>query len=277
MEERRAPPAKVSGRRRAVKAPRRRTCWARCGWIFGPGRGALGLAVGAHREHQDPLGSRGRLMDPGRGVTSEAEIAELYARHGHALYRRCLTLVGSEEDARELLQEVFCQFWRGRERFEGRSAAFTYLYRIATNLSIDRLRRRRTAGHQEELDERRGDGLPTRGDAPGSPERRTAAAAELAELTAGLDDETLAVAVMSHIDGMTQDEIAAALGLSRRTIGKRLKRFIEHTRARAAGRRAEPPGAGAPQARARASEGDENPAPGPEPAPAAADGDERWR
>ena len=107
---------------------------------------------------------------------------------------------------------------------------FTYLYRIATNLAIDRLRRRTTAGVQMELTEAE-HRLPT---TPG-PEARTAALREIAELTAGLDAETLTVAVMAYVDGLTQDGIALALDLSRRTIGKRLKHFLEHTRARAGG------------------------------------------
>ncbi len=160
-------------------------------------------------------------------MLDEAAVAKLYQRYGHALFRRCLTLLGSKDDANELLQEVFCQFFRDRGRFEGRSAPFTYLYRIATNLSIDRLRRRRTAGVQVPGDE--GHNLPVR---EGS-ERALAAVEELAVLTEGLDEETLTVAVMSHVDGLTQDEIAAALDLSRRTIGKRLARFLAHTRARA--------------------------------------------
>jgi DNA-directed RNA polymerase specialized sigma24 family protein len=65
------------------------------------------------------------------------------------------------------------------------------------------------------------------------PQRQSAAASELAELTVGLDDETLTVAVLAHVDGLTQDEIAETLDLSRRTIGKRLKHFAEHTRMRA--------------------------------------------
>ncbi len=162
-------------------------------------------------------------------MVDEAAIAALYERYGHALYRRCLTLVSHADDARELTQEVFLQFWRRRDRFEGRSSPFTYLYRIATNLSIDRLRRRKTAGHQIDFD----DGPPIATANPG-PEHRAQAIQELAELTRGLDDETLTVAVMSHVDGLTQEEIAAALDLSRRTIGKRLKRFTSHTRKRAA-------------------------------------------
>ena len=50
------------------------------------------------------------------------EVAGLYERFGHPLYRRCLALLGNEEEARELLQETFCQFWRDRAKFEGRSS-----------------------------------------------------------------------------------------------------------------------------------------------------------
>ena len=43
-------------------------------------------------------------------MVDEAAIAALYERYGHALFRRCLTLVSNPEDARELTQEVFLQF-----------------------------------------------------------------------------------------------------------------------------------------------------------------------
>ncbi|MBI3180317.1 MAG: sigma-70 family RNA polymerase sigma factor [Deltaproteobacteria bacterium] len=159
-------------------------------------------------------------------LVDEGVIAELYQRYGPPLYRRCLHLVCNEQDARELLQEVFYQFWRDRGRFEGRSSAFTYLYRIATNLSIDRLRRRRTAGEQVSNEQVALTGHH-------NPAQSAAPVDELAELTRGLDEETLTVAVMAYVDGLTQEEIAVALQLSRRTIGKRLKRFLAHTRGRA--------------------------------------------
>lgn len=161
-------------------------------------------------------------------MVDEAAIADLYQRYGHALFRRCRQLVSNEDDARELTQEVFFQFWKGRARFEERSSPFTYLYRIATNLSIDKLRRRKTAGVQVEVDR-----ADVAQNGSKSPDRRVLAAQELAELTQGLDEEILTVAVMSHVDGLTQEEIGQALDLSRRTIGKRLKKFINHTRKRA--------------------------------------------
>jgi RNA polymerase sigma factor (sigma-70 family) len=161
-------------------------------------------------------------------MLDESAIAELYRRYGHAVYRRAQTLLGHPEDAREIMQETFCQFVHGRARFEGRSSAFTYLYRIATNLSIDALRRRKTRGEPVCIDEQQ---LPNA--AASRLRDHTSAASELAELTLGLDEETLTIAVMAHVDGLTQDEIASSLDLSRRTIGKRLKKFAEHTQARA--------------------------------------------
>jgi RNA polymerase sigma-70 factor (TIGR02960 family) len=63
-------------------------------------------------------------------------------------YRRELQLhiyrvVGSTQDAEDLLQETLLAAWRGLERFEGRASVRAWLYRIATNRSLDALRARR--------------------------------------------------------------------------------------------------------------------------------------
>jgi RNA polymerase sigma-70 factor (ECF subfamily) len=60
-------------------------------------------------------------------------------------YRRELQLhiyriVGSPQDAEDLLQETLLAAWRGLERFEGRASMRAWLYRIATNQSLDALR-----------------------------------------------------------------------------------------------------------------------------------------
>src|SRR5262249_47184906 len=122
-------------------------------------------------------------------------------------------------------QETFLQFCEGHTRFLGKSAPFTYLYRVATNLSIDRLRRRKTAGVRVDID----DADPPAADNPGA---AAAGSEELLHLPRDRDAETLTIAIMAHFDGLTQDEIAAALDLSRRTIGKRLKQFLALTRAK---------------------------------------------
>jgi RNA polymerase sigma-70 factor (TIGR02960 family) len=52
-------------------------------------------------------------------------------------------IVGSAQDAEDLLQETLLAAWRGLERFEGRASVRAWLYRIATNRSLDALRARR--------------------------------------------------------------------------------------------------------------------------------------
>src|SRR5215467_5372564 len=78
------------------------------------------------------------------------DLAELYKRHAPALHRRCASIVGNPEEARDLVQETFARFIAARHTWD-RGAPFSILYRIATNASIDRLRRRKTAG-EETLD-----------------------------------------------------------------------------------------------------------------------------
>jgi RNA polymerase sigma-70 factor (ECF subfamily) len=60
-------------------------------------------------------------------------------------YRRelevhCYRILGSPQDAEDLVQETLLAAWRGLERFEGRSSVRTWLYRIATNRCLNALR-----------------------------------------------------------------------------------------------------------------------------------------
>jgi RNA polymerase sigma-70 factor (ECF subfamily) len=155
----------------------------------------------------------------------DREIAELYRRHAPALLRRCASIVGSPEEARDLVQETFARYLaRGSWRNEG--SPFAVLYRIATNAAIDRLRRRKTAAEGEfDPDAHSG--------AASSEPRRIDSLHDLAFLTRGLSEDELTVAVLYHLDGYTQEGIAASLDLSRRTVGKILTRFEEHVRKRA--------------------------------------------
>lgn len=151
------------------------------------------------------------------------DVAELYRRHAPALHRRCASIVGNPDDARDLVQETFARYLAAKERGD---APFAVLYRIATNAAIDRLRRRKTRS-EDELDAEVHAGV-------GGASERIDNAHDLAVLTKGLSEEELTVAVLHHLDGYTQDQIAASLDLSRRTVGKILVRFEEHVKKRAA-------------------------------------------
>jgi RNA polymerase sigma-70 factor (ECF subfamily) len=55
-------------------------------------------------------------------------------RYRRQLLVHCYRMVGSLDDAEELVQKTFLRAWRGRADFEGRSLVRTWLYRIATNV-----------------------------------------------------------------------------------------------------------------------------------------------
>ena len=74
-------------------------------------------------------------------------IRNLYGRFGRPVYTLGLRLLGSNEAAEELTQDVFLAAWRKASRFDAaRGRLSTWLMAIAHNLAIDRLRHERGAG-----------------------------------------------------------------------------------------------------------------------------------
>ncbi len=147
------------------------------------------------------------------------EVGELFRQHGPMVYRRALRLLGRREDADEATQEVFIRVMRGASSFEGRSGITTWLYQITThyclNLMRDRARRRQLL--QENT-------LATEGETKAGP-----AAAELVllrRLLAEADEQQARAAVYVYLDGMSHEEAAALLGVSKRTVGNLIERFL---------------------------------------------------
>jgi RNA polymerase sigma-70 factor (ECF subfamily) len=81
------------------------------------------------------------VSTPERQV-DESAFAELAEHYRAGLQLHCYRILGSVQDAEDLAQETLVAAWRGRERFEGRASLRTWLYRIATNRSLNALRDR---------------------------------------------------------------------------------------------------------------------------------------
>lgn len=144
----------------------------------------------------------------------------LYETFGPAIYRRCLKLLCNQAEAQDATQEVFVRACRHWESFAG-DTPLPWLYQIASRHCLNKVRD--SARHAATLD-----GLPFSAEADlgaALVDRHLAR-----QVLARFDEETSLVAVYSLVDGMSQEEVARALGLSRKTVGVKLRRFLENAR-----------------------------------------------
>jgi RNA polymerase sigma-70 factor (ECF subfamily) len=75
------------------------------------------------------------------GTGDRAALKLLYERHSDALFHFLRARLRDPFEAGDVMQEVFLEVWRAAARFEGRSAARTWIFGIARNKAVDRMRR----------------------------------------------------------------------------------------------------------------------------------------
>jgi len=181
--------------------------------------------------------ARIREAEEDRGLIAKAQkgdvaaFRQLVERHQRRAFAIALSLVRDENDARELVQDAFLRVYKGLGAFQGTSSFFTWLYRIITNLSIDLIRK---PGRQlAEIDEQRFDGdegpeadFPLLSKVDGSDPvdvmRRQEIAARLQTALDALPPYHRGVIVMREIEGLSYEEMATAMGVSKGTIMSRL-------------------------------------------------------
>ena len=141
----------------------------------------------------------------------------LVETHGRSVFRLAFRMTGNEQDAEDVVQESFLRAYRQLGRFESRANFGTWLYRIASNCSVD-LMRSKQARH----DQVRGDSLDQDGaaelpavDQPG-PERMAESAEIDRRVQHALQELSpleRAAFTLRHYEGRSIDEISATLGL----------------------------------------------------------------
>lgn len=156
---------------------------------------------------------------------SPAQLEDLCRRLGPPLYRRCLGILRRASEAEDAVQEVFVRLLIHADRIPPPEEQLRWCYAIATRFCLNRLRDRAARREEPEEAASAGPAAP-----PTGMERaldRRACARVLAQVNE--DDGTVAWLVL--VDGHTQEEVGELLGVSRKTVGKRLARFLAAARA----------------------------------------------
>jgi RNA polymerase sigma factor (sigma-70 family) len=153
--------------------------------------------------------------DRGRAQPSRA-VGDAYQRYGPALMRKAERILQNRDDAGDIVQGVFVDLM-GRRRAEFELA---YLYRAVTTRCLNFIRdarnRQRLLDHQQPA---------LRGPVRTRCDDELLGLDLLVKLVTKLDRGSQEVLICRFWDDMTQEEIASHLGVSRRTVGKRLAKI----------------------------------------------------
>jgi RNA polymerase sigma-70 factor (ECF subfamily) len=160
----------------------------------------------------------------------EAFAALVQATHG-TCYRLALRLLGGDRgEAEDAVQDTYVSAWRALPRLRDPGAVLGWLCRITRNIATDRVRRlqrRRTDSLDREVGEGMGALVDYLADPAAGPEAQTASAevqAGLREVLDQLKEKHRVILLLREVDGMSYEELAAALGCPVGTVESRLHR-----------------------------------------------------
>ena len=141
-----------------------------------------------------------------------------YCTYGPMVLRRCRKLLGDEQAARDAMHDVFVQVLSRADALDDHAPS-SLLFRIATNVCLNRIRSRRRRPEDSDSD------LLVEIAEQTDPAARTAARAALDALFRHEPDDTALIAVLHLHDRMTLEEVAAEVGMSVSGVRKRLHKL----------------------------------------------------
>ena len=147
-------------------------------------------------------------------------VEEFYSKYGPMVLRRCRALLRDEEAALDAMQDVFVQVLR-KEKQLNDSAPSSLLYTIATNICLNKLRKRKRAPVNAE------DEFLQQVAGVDDPEKLVLTNHFLDRLFAKEKESTRTIAVLHYVDRFTLEETAEKVGMSVSGVRKRLRNLRE--------------------------------------------------
>jgi len=165
----------------------------------------------------------------------------LILKYQNRIYNVTLKMCGNPDDAAELTQEAFVKVIESINKFQGKSSFYTWLFRIAVNLTLNHCQRTsRTATRSLDAEESGQEGAAKQylkdflSDENAADPAVLAQSRELCELAKQsllkLDEPQRAVIVLRDIEGMNYNDIADVLNIELGTVRSRLSRARSHVR-----------------------------------------------
>lgn len=149
---------------------------------------------------------------------------KLVERYQKKVYGLAFGILRNREDAWDVAQDAFVKAYKNLSTYEGNAAFYTWLYRITYNLSLDVLRskgRRATEELTEQTQEAAGDDSP-RPEHPSETAERRELAEVVKQAMSKLTEKHRAIIVLREIEGLSYEEMADVLQISKGTVMSRL-------------------------------------------------------
>lgn len=158
-----------------------------------------------------------------------AAFQQLVEKYQARAYRIAFEIVGSKEDAEDVIQESFVKAYLSLDKFRQQAAFYTWFYRIVYNMAIDARRRRARRGgtpaeYDDELLNKQESNTSTLGsvETPESSLYRKEQSARISAALQTISEEHRAVITLREFDGLSYDDIARVTGVTRGTVMSRL-------------------------------------------------------
>jgi RNA polymerase sigma-70 factor (ECF subfamily) len=149
---------------------------------------------------------------------SRAAMESLYARHSTRVYRFLLRLMRNPGTAEEVMSDVFFDVWQQAARFEGRSAALTWIFSIARFKALSALRRKAPDSLEPELAET----IEDEADTPEITAQKASKAEIMRRCLTTLSAEHRAVVDLVYYHECSIEEVAEILAIPANTVKTRM-------------------------------------------------------